>query len=641
MAIKHAKRKVTAKKDSPTASDIVVVGNYKTRQLDWIKKNGIYNYPVRDGDEFTPESFAKIRELWLYANVKSERHVFTAQFVRKMTKAEFLAAYPSYAKLGPSRQKAYYVFTAKPVDYPSELGSQIVIARAADFGGYSVKVKKAILQFKQDGEFAPLAAYLPKELGKVPRPQLRVCEAAVQLDFLYTLDDADKIMAELKHRKAGDTTLRFIDLFAGIGGVRKGFELACAEKGLKTQCVFTSEIKPHAIEVLKQNHPDEYIHGDITQVNENDIPDFDVLLGGFPCQAFSAAGKRLGFDDTRGTLFFDVARILKAKKPLGFVLENVEGLVNHDKRNANDQYGHTLAVILATLEELGYKVSWRVLNASDFGVPQDRKRIYIVGARKQPNLDSFAKTKTTIASVLEKGLETAKSKFIDKLLSHYRIDELLGKAIKDKRGGDNNIHSWDIELKGKVSKLQRKLLNALLKERRKHQWADIYKIDWMDGMPLTLEMIKTFFNDPNLEEMLEDLVSKRYVVKEHPKRKVKQGKIYVREQDPNLPLGYNIVAGKMSFEISKIMSPHEIAPTLVAMDMQHLYVADGDGLRTLSLKEGLGMFGYPSDFKFKISKELGYDLLGNTVVVPVIKAVSSRLLDVIQNGNSVKGAENG
>ena len=256
-----------------------------------------------------------------------------------------------------------------------------------------------------------------------------------------------------------------------------------------------------------------------------------------------------------------------------------------------------------------------------------------MGARKQPNLDSFAQKKTTIASVLEQGLETAKSKFIDKLLSHYSVDELLGKAIKDKRGGANNIHSWDIELTGKVSKVQRKLLNALLKERRKHRWADIYKIDWMDGMPLTLEMIRTFFDDPKLEEILEDLVSKGYVVKEHPKRKVKQGEIYVREQDPNLPLGYNIVAGKMSFEISKIMAPSEIAPTLVAMDMQHLYVADGDGLRTLSLKEGLGMFGYPSDFKFNIPKDLGYDLLGNTVVVPVIKAVSSRLLDVLQTGN--------
>ena len=131
MAIKHAKRKVAPKKDAAATSDIVVVGNYKTRQLEWIKKNGVYNYPVREGDEFTPESFAKIREWWLYANVKSVRYVFAVQFVGKMTKAEFLAAYPSYAKLGPAKQKAYYVFKTKAVDYPSELGSQSVSACGA------------------------------------------------------------------------------------------------------------------------------------------------------------------------------------------------------------------------------------------------------------------------------------------------------------------------------------------------------------------------------------------------------------------------------------------------------------------------------------------------------------------------------
>ncbi len=102
--LRAKKSKIAPKKNVGADADVVVVGNYKTRQLDWIKKNGVYNYPVRDDDEFTPESFAKIRELWLYANVKSERHVFTAQFVGKMTRTKFLAAYPSYAKLGPSRQ---------------------------------------------------------------------------------------------------------------------------------------------------------------------------------------------------------------------------------------------------------------------------------------------------------------------------------------------------------------------------------------------------------------------------------------------------------------------------------------------------------------------------------------------------------
>lgn len=133
--------------------------------------------------------------------------------------------------------------------------------------------------------------------------------------------------------------LQFIDLFAGIGGIRKGFELACSEIGVETECVFTSEIKEYAIKVLQQNHPTEQITGDITQVKTDDMPNFDILLAGFPCQAFSAAGKRLGFEDTRGTLFFDVARILDAKKPLGFILENVEGLVNHDKADSKEPIG--------------------------------------------------------------------------------------------------------------------------------------------------------------------------------------------------------------------------------------------------------------------------------------------------------------
>ena len=421
--------------------------------------------------------------------------------------------------------------------------------------------------------------------------------------------------------------IKFIDLFAGIGGIRKGFELACAERGEECQCVFTSEIKPHAIEILQQNYPGEEITGDITKVDTKDMPDFDFLLAGFPCQAFSAAGLRKGFEDTRGTLFFDVARILKAKKPMGFILENVEGLVNHDKENPKDPIGRTLQTILNTLEELHYKISWKVLNAKDFGVPQERKRIYIVGTRKRrPSLDNFPVVNSILSDVLENGLETKTSPFIDAVLHNYNVNQLPGKSFKDKRGGKDNIHSWDIEIKGPVSQTEKMILGKILTERRKKIYAEEYGIDWMDGMPLTYKHIKALFPDiPNLKKTLESLVKRGYMVKEHPKKRVGN----TRVQDPNLPLGYNIVAGKMSFEINKVLDPNGTAPTLVAMDMHGLYVVDGKGLRPLSLREGLRLFGYPDSYSFNISVDLGYDLLGNTVVVPVIKSVALRTLDKI------------
>lgn len=419
--------------------------------------------------------------------------------------------------------------------------------------------------------------------------------------------------------------VKFVDLFAGMGGIRKGFELACESMKLESECVFTSEIKPHAVEILKQNNSCEKIHGDITKINEKDIPDFDFLLAGFPCQAFSSAGKRLGFLDTRGTLYFEVERILKEKKPKGFILENVEGLVTHDRKDKKSPIGQTLSTILQSLENLGYKVEWKVLNSKYFGVPQERKRIYIIGTdRKKPEMNFQVGKVKKIKEILESGLPTVNSKIVSLLLSHFSAEELQGKAIKDKRGGKDNIHSWDIELKGKVTNSQKELLNKLLTERRKKKWAYEYGIEWMDGMPLTKEHIKTFYDVKNLEEILEDLVNKGYLKKEYPKRKI-AGK---RVQDTNLLIGYNIVTGKMSFEINKILNPESIAPTLVAMDMRGLFVVDGKGLRNLSLREGLRLFGYPEDFKFEIEKSLGYDLLGNTVVVPAIEEVSKRVLKI-------------
>jgi DNA (cytosine-5)-methyltransferase 1 len=165
-----------------------------------------------------------------------------------------------------------------------------------------------------------------------------------------------------------EESFRAIDLFAGIGGIRLGFEQAFGEK---IEFDFASEIDKYARETYYANFG-ETPHGDITQIDEKNIPPFDILLAGFPCQAFSVAGHRKGFEDTRGTLFFDVMRIAAYHKPKVIFLENVKGLVGHDK-------GKTFKVILETLKELGYSVEYQILNAKDYGVPQNRERIYIVG----------------------------------------------------------------------------------------------------------------------------------------------------------------------------------------------------------------------------------------------------------------------
>lgn len=433
-------------------------------------------------------------------------------------------------------------------------------------------------------------------------------------------------------------TVRFIDLFAGMGGIRIGFEQAFNEAGYNTECVLTSEIKESAVKALKNNFNDDEVLGDITQIKTDDIPDFDFLLGGFPCQAFSVAGKQRGFADTRGTLFFEIERILEAKKPYGFLLENVEGLVTHDRAKQSDKIGRTLTTILQSLKALGYKVTWKVLDAQNFGLAQVRNRVYIVGTRVDKiSLDDFPVKKATFSEVMEHGLPTVDGEFSRKLFQVYKLEDLYGKSIKDKRGGDNNIHSWDFGLKGAVTDSEKSLLNLLLKERRKKQWAEIIGIDWMDGMPLTTEQIRTFYNVENLQEMLDNLTQMGYLVLEHPKKKVKTDTstqtrvIYERVPDETKPKGYNIVTGKLSFQYSCILCPNATTPTLVAMDMDTIGVVDNGGLRNLTLREGLRLLGYPPNYTledFNINKKgirQGFDLLGNSVCVPVIKAVCERL----------------
>jgi DNA (cytosine-5)-methyltransferase 1 len=225
--------------------------------------------------------------------------------------------------------------------------------------------------------------------------------------------------------------LRVIDLFAGIGGIRLGFERIGAKS------VFSSEWDKYAQDMYEANFGDRP-HGDINDVDPSEIPDHDFLLAGFPCQPFSIAGKQLGFADTRGTLFFNIEEILREKKPYGFLLENVSRLVTHDK-------GRTFKIILEKLNDLGYTVHYKVLNTIDFGIPQLRKRIYIVGFKDKIDFD-FPKpngTKITLEDILEKEVDA----------KYYVSDEIREKRRKAAKLNIPYPSIWHENIGGNISAL--------------------------------------------------------------------------------------------------------------------------------------------------------------------------------------------
>jgi DNA (cytosine-5)-methyltransferase 1 len=338
--------------------------------------------------------------------------------------------------------------------------------------------------------------------------------------------------------------------------------------------------------------------------------------------------------DTRGTLFFDIERILKEKQPAAFLLENVEGLVTHDRVDTSQPVGRTLETILKHLEDLGYQVTWRVLDASKYGVPQKRKRIYIAGSlNEKVDLDALPEKASRLSDILEADLPAdayMNNGLSKRLMSHYSLEQMRGKQIKDKRGGANNIHSWDVELKGKITEEQKQLLEELLKQRRRKSWALAKGIPWADGMPLTLEEIETFHTQTlfehkltvdeyreHLRGILDDLVKKGYLKFELPKKTTPEYQLK----------GYNIVVGKLSFEISNILDPAGITPTLVATDVTRMAVADTKGLRRLTVREGLRLFGFPEDYQIEdLSYTKTFDLLGNSVSVNAIQVVSERII---------------
>ncbi len=411
--------------------------------------------------------------------------------------------------------------------------------------------------------------------------------------------------------------IRFVDLFAGIGGIRLGFEKALARSGTTTHCVLSSEINPHAQETYRLNFG-ERPQGDIYGISE--FPDFDFLLAGFPCQPFSYAGKQKGFGDTRGTLFFEIERLLRVHQPRGFLLENVRGLTTHDG-------GRTLAAILEKLRALGYGVDTVLLNSSDFGVPQNRVRIYIVGvlgAHPKLSLQSNKGASDSHqfkrrladrglfegrpAAVVADVLDSNAPKFYDcsesfqarvREVSRAKNLSIDGLRLIDFRNG-HSFHSWELGIKGDCATAEIDFLNALIANRRKKIFGD-----HQDGKSLSLAQIQSFFPNPQLPKIIATLLAKRYL----------------RERDGL----YNPVSGNMSFEVFKFLDPASVSITLVSSDAHKLGVLHRGRIRRITPRECARLQGYPDLFQCHPVDAHAYHQFGNSVSVPVIEAVVADL----------------
>lgn len=297
--------------------------------------------------------------------------------------------------------------------------------------------------------------------------------------------------------------IRFIDLFAGIGGMRIAFESVGAK------CVFSSEWDKYCQRTYAANFGD-IPHGDITKIKERDIPKFDVLLAGFPCQPFSSIGKREGFKhETQGTLFYDVARIIEFHKPKAFLLENVAGLITHDD-------GRTFTVIINVLSGLGYRLEYKILDSSDFGVPQKRERIYIVG---------FNKKKVGMADF--------------NFPSPKRVKVGIGKFVESNR------------------------------------------------------------NDLSISRHLQS--------------------VYIHKLDDGRP---EIISPDSDFPVKTLVASYHKIQRLTGT-----FVKDGPtGLRLLSENECKAIMGFPKNFKIPVSRTQMYRQFGNSVAVPVVKAVAKAMV---------------
>lgn len=379
---------------------------------------------------------------------------------------------------------------------------------------------------------------------------------------------------------------KFIDLFAGIGG----FHQAMVQLG--GQCVYASEIDKFCIERYKENYNIDADH-DITKINPEEVPDHDVLCGGFPCQAFSKAGKQKGFEETRGTLFFYIEKILQAKKPKYIVLENVRNLVSHDN-------GNTWKVIRQHIIDCGYRITENpiIMSPHQLGIPQLRERVVILGVYDPNNTDKY-----------------------------LNID--LG-TMKDKK--DNSIESIlepnNNEDKYKISKQEERVLSA---------WDEFYKM--IDLKVIGFPIIVDFFDghiDPDYPNWKKQFVEKNHALyvlnKNAIDRWIKKWKVYETFTPTQRKMEWqagssieSIWEGLIQFRPSgvRVKSPN-CFPALVAMVQVPIV---GKYKRRLTIREAARLQSFPDSFIFDSNDHQAYKQFGNAVNVNVIKTAAEALFN--------------
>ena len=395
-------------------------------------------------------------------------------------------------------------------------------------------------------------------------------------------------------------TFSFIDLFSGIGG----FRIALEQLGGK--CIAFSEIDKNALNTYKQNFNtlEEIELGDITKVKK--LPYADLIVGGVPCQAWSIAGKNLGFDDDRGKLWFDAIQTVKKVKPKAFIFENVKGL--QDPRNLS-----ALNLIISELSKLNYKVKYQVLNATDFGLPQNRERLFIVGIRKDIKDDFiFPKVSNQRKTILDILID--KTKNFNK--NYYEGVEFF--TFCDTRNGDTTIHSWDIT---ECSESEKNICLLILNNRRKSKYGD------KDGNPLSYEDLKNLDNSITKKD-IESLLKKKILKKVGSKLELTNSKnssginniyrIY-------LPNSYHFATltatGNKDFISTDflIKKSGDIKKDFIDQ------IFNQKKYRKLSVKETLKMQGFPENFKTNEKESVILKQLGNAVPTNVVYAVASQL----------------